>query len=334
MKLQKTIDVLVLGYYGFGNLGDELLSKAVVDNLAAAGIAKERIVILSADPQKSEELTGVKCYNRWNLGTVAALMKQSKSFLLGGGGLFQDITSVKSCGYYWWIVRTAKMSGVKIWAVSQSVGPLKTKLGKWFTKNSLKSASYLNVRDKKSSALLAEWKIEHATAPDLVLGISSVCDAANGDSLLLNLRPGYDEIAKFAVKNAGYIAKKDKLKITGIAFAREDQVYLENLEAEGIIKFKKIILAENINDFEKAEETAKIAIGMRLHFAELCAVLQIPAAMAAYDPKVEAFCEEWKIPQLCEKLSDSFALPDKTRLTCAKQQIEKEFADGIKAVLE
>ncbi len=335
MRLEKNIDVLVLGYYGFGNLGDELLAEAVVSNLVSAGVQKEKIVLLSADPQKSEARTGVKCYNRWNLGTVSALLKQSKSFLLGGGGLFQDVTSVKSCGYYWWIVRAAKMSGTKIWAVSQSVGPLKSMLGKWFTKNALKNCAYLGVRDQKSSALLDSMGVEgYETAPDLVMCVPFTEKHCGGDTLLLNLRPGYDEAAENAVRIANFAAKRNKLKIIGIAFAREDQVYLENLQADEKIKLKDIVLCETAEAFEKLAVNASQAVGMRLHFAELCALASLPAAMAAYDPKVAAFCEEWKLPVLTEKLSDEFAAVDSRKLQAAREKIVSEFWKGLASVLQ
>ncbi|MDO4952976.1 MAG: polysaccharide pyruvyl transferase family protein [Synergistaceae bacterium] len=335
MKLERNIDVLVLGYYGFGNLGDELLAEAVVRNLVSAGIQREKIVLLSADPQKSESRTGVKCYNRWNLGTVSALLKQSKSFLLGGGGLFQDVTSVKSCGYYWWVVRAAKMSGTKIWAVSQSVGPLKSMLGKYFTKNALKNCAYLSVRDRKSSALLDSIGVEsYETAPDLVMDIQFTEKHCGGDTLLLNLRPGYDAAAESAVRIANFTAKRNKLKIIGVAFAREDQVYLENLQADDKIKLRDIVLCETAEAFEKLAVNASQAVGMRLHFAELCALASLPAAMSAYDPKVAAFCEEWKLPVLTEKLSDKFAAVDCGMLQAAREKIVSEFRNGLAAVLQ
>lgn len=333
MELERNIDVLVLGYYGFGNLGDELLSKAVVDNLLAAGIEKKRIVLLSGNVAQSEALTGVKCFDRWNLGTVSVLMKQSKSFLLGGGGLFQDSTSVKSCGYYWWMTRTAKMSKTKLWAVSQSVGPLRSMLGKWFTKNALKKCAYLSVRDDNSSQLLSSWNIAHSKAADLVLSLPSNRLSCNGDTLLLNLRPGYSAAAEIAIKQANFIAKREKLKITGVALAKEDEVYLENIEAEGQIKFKNVVLLKDIPDFENVAKTASKAIGMRLHFAELCAMHGLPILSAAYDPKVQGFCEQWKLPIVSEKLTDDYGIVSSEKMAQAKETIETEFKHGLAAVL-
>jgi len=333
MKLERNIDVLVLGYYGFGNLGDELLSKAVVDNLTDAGVEKDRIVLLSANPELSEKNCGVKAYNRWNLGTVSALMKQSKSFLLGGGGLFQDVSSVKSCGYYWWMVRGAKISKTSVWAVSQSVGPLQSRLGKWFTKNAFKNCSYISVRDEKSQKILSEWNIKSVTTPDLVLGNKIDKAAAKGNCLLLNLRPCYDEAAVLAIRQANFIAKRDKLKIIGVALAREDQVYLENIEAKGDIKLKETVLVEKTDDFNALLQNATCAVGMRLHFAELCMLAQLPLSISAYDPKVEAFCENWNIPQLSEKMSDSFGVVKTDKLKGIAEKITDEFRAGLNTVL-
>ena len=39
------------GYYGFGNLGDELLAQASLEALERVGVDWERVVVLSNDPK-------------------------------------------------------------------------------------------------------------------------------------------------------------------------------------------------------------------------------------------------------------------------------------------
>lgn len=334
MQLEKTIDVLMLGYYGFGNLGDELLSKSLTEKLVACGIDNKKIAMLSANPDSSEKLTGVKCFNRWNLGTVSALMKQSKTFLLGGGGLFQDVTSVRSCGYYWWTVRAAKISKTKVWAVSQSVGPLHSWLGKFFARNAFRNCDYIAVRDDKSLEILKKWHINAKYCPDFVMGLQVPRRNTNdGNRLLLNLRPCYDNIAEIAIKQAKYISKRDNIKITGVAFAKEDEVYLENLKANGKIKIDNIIYVKNLDEFADVARSASKAIGMRLHFAELCVLARIPVSMAAYDPKVASFCGKWNLPLLDEKKSDAFGTVGTEQIKSLSEDITSCVKNGLSALL-
>jgi len=132
--LTRKYDVLLAGYYGFGNLGDELLAEACVKLLEDNGVSRDRIAVLSADPGKTRESLGTASYDRWKLGEIRRAMKDSNSMLLGGGGLFQDRTSLRSCFYYWSLIRMARISSVKCWAVGQSLGPFNTTLGPYFAK--------------------------------------------------------------------------------------------------------------------------------------------------------------------------------------------------------
>ena len=105
----RDLDVVLCGYYGFHNLGDDLLAESILMLLERCGIKKEKVGILSAAPAESEELLGITAVNRWRIGDVYRLLKRSRTLLLGGGGLFQDTTSIRSCLYYWGVVLLATM---------------------------------------------------------------------------------------------------------------------------------------------------------------------------------------------------------------------------------
>ncbi|MBQ9418966.1 MAG: polysaccharide pyruvyl transferase family protein, partial [Synergistaceae bacterium] len=140
--------VAVLGYYGFGNLGDELLLQACVNLLNANDI--NNITALSNDPAETQKNFNVNAINRWKIFEVSKTLRSCDYLLLGGGGLFQDSTSVKSCLYYWGVVRLAKFFGVKVLAVGQSIGPLNSRLAKFFTASALRACEKIHVRDQNS----------------------------------------------------------------------------------------------------------------------------------------------------------------------------------------
>ncbi|MEA3507846.1 MAG: hypothetical protein U9R40_02870, partial [Synergistota bacterium] len=93
LKVERRFDVALCGYYGFGNLGDELLAEALVGLLVSSGLKRERITVLSADPEATASKLDVEASNRWKPLHVWRTLRRSRSLLLGGGGLLQDSTS-------------------------------------------------------------------------------------------------------------------------------------------------------------------------------------------------------------------------------------------------
>ena len=89
----------LLGYYGFDNFGDELLLRACLDILARRGIERKKILVLSNNPEETSKTFNVKSINRWHYGEVVKALRNTEILILGGGGLFQDVTSVKSCAW-------------------------------------------------------------------------------------------------------------------------------------------------------------------------------------------------------------------------------------------
>ena len=92
--------VALAGYYGFGNLGDELLLRASLEALERCGVGRDRVVVLSSVPAETSCILGADSVDRWNLSAVRGVLRSSDTLLLGGGGLFQDSTSLLSCLWY------------------------------------------------------------------------------------------------------------------------------------------------------------------------------------------------------------------------------------------
>ena len=57
--------VALAGYYGFGNLGDELLARASLEALERSGVPRERVVVLSNDPEGSARALEAAAMSRW-----------------------------------------------------------------------------------------------------------------------------------------------------------------------------------------------------------------------------------------------------------------------------
>ena len=57
--------ILISGYYGFGNSGDDALLMSVIKEFDKKNL-KENIVVLSNNPEETRKIYGVKAVNRMN----------------------------------------------------------------------------------------------------------------------------------------------------------------------------------------------------------------------------------------------------------------------------
>jgi len=104
--------VLIAGYYGFGNLGDELILQSILKRLKEKHPAANALV-LSNHPFSTHLQHNVEAVNRWNPLSIIAAMIKADLFILGGGGLIQDGTSLASALYYLALVALARLSGTR-----------------------------------------------------------------------------------------------------------------------------------------------------------------------------------------------------------------------------
>ena len=111
------------GYYGFGNLGDEALLQVIVERLRARwpGCAVD---VLSAAPERTARTYGVDATPRMDLARVNAAIGRADVVLSGGGGLLQNVTSLRSLLYYAGVIRSAIRAGKPTMVFAQSIGPL------------------------------------------------------------------------------------------------------------------------------------------------------------------------------------------------------------------
>ena len=119
-------DIIISGYYGLGNSGDEALLKSIISDLKSID-PQISITALSGNTALTRRLYGVKTVNRFNLFSVYRQMRKAKLLLSGGGTLIQDATSTKSLLYYLTIIFMAKKMGLKVMLYANGMGPIKEK---------------------------------------------------------------------------------------------------------------------------------------------------------------------------------------------------------------
>ncbi len=87
--------VILGGYYGFGNMGDDSLLQLVIERLRET-CPDAGITVLSKKPRETAKLFGVRSVNRFNLLAMRREMKRAKVLIYGGGSILQTNSSSKS----------------------------------------------------------------------------------------------------------------------------------------------------------------------------------------------------------------------------------------------
>ena len=151
---KKKHDVMISGYYGFGNMGDDSVLDAII-----AGLKKKapsvKITVLTRNPKQNEERFGVRCISRFNLFNIIREMRSSRVLISGGGTLFQDSTSSKSLKYYAAIINLARLCGMKTFIYANGVGSIRFDTNRRLTAKTVSLADKVSVRDESSFNELA-----------------------------------------------------------------------------------------------------------------------------------------------------------------------------------
>lgn len=294
--MKRDFDVLLCGYYGFGNLGDELLAQSLIALLERQGIPRKRVAILSASPGESGRAFGVEAFDRWSPAALFRALSRSRSLVLGGGGLFQDTTSLRSPFYYWAVVRMGSFLGCLPWCFGQSVGPLKTRSGIWLARNAMRQCAVRYVRDERSRALLGRWGLDSGISPDLVLSLPVTSPEGPKSYILVNVRPWSGNLPERFAQALTVLSRRTGKPLLGVGLVREDIRTMEDLKAEGCLPEDMPVRLLEPGNLSEVMGQGTMAVGMRLHFNVLAFIHGLSCIAVPYDPKVEAFAGTWDIP--------------------------------------
>lgn len=169
--------IVISGYYGFKNSGDEAVLKSILTALEQEGQAagvKINPVVLSIDPESTSATYGVKSVHRMKLGEVRQAIKESDGLISGGGSLLQDATSPKTIPYYLGVLKIAQWLGKPTFIYAQGVGPVNRKMFYPMIRSIFRKCTYISVRDMQSGELLQSMGISGEAVhvvPDPVMGL-------------------------------------------------------------------------------------------------------------------------------------------------------------------
>ena len=152
--------ILISGYYGFDNSGDDAILRAIVNDLNN-NIENVEITVLSKNPSYTEKVYKINAVNRFNIKAVIETIKSCDLFISGGGSLLQDVTSTRSLLYYISLMRMAKFFNKKVMVYANGVGPINGRMNRIWTRRILNKVDLITLRDEDSRIFLEELKVDN-----------------------------------------------------------------------------------------------------------------------------------------------------------------------------
>ena len=307
-------DVVVSGYYGFGNMGDESLLDVIAATLAEE-IPDVKIAALTRHPKADAKRTGLRCVSRFSPAAVGTI-RGAKLLVSGGGSLLQDSTSRRSLKYYAGVLGIAEAFGVKSYVYANGIGPVRDKSNRKLTAKVVDRAAEVSVRDADSAdelrrigvtrenirvtadpAFLIRPYDEHRLARTMDrIGVKDGFFAVslrppvqkNTDTSPMHVA---DEVVDACVKiTKEYGLVPFVIPMQGVQdgeicryFAEK---YNERMQNSG--RSALLYTPENAPELIGVLSKAAFVIGMRLHSIIFASSAEVPVVGLEYDPKVSS----------------------------------------------
>jgi polysaccharide pyruvyl transferase CsaB len=285
--------LLLLGYFGFGNAGDEAVLEAEVAALRATLGAGTEFVAVSGDPAYTTSIHGLPAVSRTDAPGVIRALRTCDALVAGGGSLLQDVTSVRPVPFYAGLMLTARALRKPVFVYAQGLGPLHLPVNRLLAAAALKSATYVALRDDDSLALAERMGVRGAElAADPVLGMDLSGAAADADGLVVSLRPWRRSATWLPAVRSTLAALARDVDICLVPFhARQDVVLARELSAD-LGGLRVLEPAQGHRATLGAVAGARAVLGMRLHALLVAAAAGRPFLALSYDPKVSAFAHQ------------------------------------------
>jgi len=302
--------LLVSGYYGFGNAGDEAILAGLTEGLREQAPEAE-LTVLSGNPSATEREHGVRAVSR-GLGSAFLRGRDSDVLVSGGGGLLQDATSWRSPLYYLQVMRLARAAGTRVACVGQGIGPLRRGFVRGLVRNSLSRVEAIAVRDRASQEalrqlgvrrpvevtadlafLLPRPKAEATASAWAKAGLSE--EERPAAAVALRRPPGEPRVGLAASLARPIGAACERLGLHPVLLPMQppaDGELAEEVAAALPMAAGVVRAGLSAREMLALVAGCELVIGMRLHALIFAAICAVPPVAISYDPKVDALMGE------------------------------------------
>jgi len=298
--------VLVSGYFGFGNVGDEALLAAMVGAWRAR-LPDLQVTVTSAAPTHTASQHDVTAVGRTDLPAIIRALAKADLLVSGGGSLLQDATGPWTIPYYLGIVSLALLRGCPVFLYAQGIGPVGGRLGRFLIRLLVNRADCVTVRDSDSAAELRRLGV---LRPPLEVTADAVftlkpTGTARGRAFLLQEAPAAAGSPVIGVSLRDWqpgvppeamAAALDGLAAeTGALLLFIPMHYPADHELSRAVAAKvyhpAVVMSRRLatQDLLDMCSALDMMVGMRLHSLIFAALGGVIPVGISYDPKIDAF---------------------------------------------
>lgn len=287
-------NIFLFGFYGQGNLGDEILLEnslrllSEVEGIEKVSVLSPRLPSFSTN---NFELTNISKYDLLKLGKV---ISSCDGIIGGGGGIFQDETSLRSFLYYTSIVKYALSLKKPVLLLGHGIGPLRSPISRRIMRKILSSKLvYPVMRDPVSYRYARMFSENAVLSTDLafVYGPTVSENAKNMRKLSLSLKEPIDRIENFSkiFKSLGF----EKIDLLLFFPKEEEKITLKNMRI--LEKYFEISIMMGYRRITESIASSNLVITQRLHGAILSFFLSTKF-IASKSPKIMRVFQEFTYP--------------------------------------
>ena len=301
-------NILISGYYGSKNGGDEAMLAAMLEVLREFD-GDLNFTVISMNPEYTKRRHHVDAVAWLNVWAIIKKILSADLLISGGGSLLQNVTSRRSLYYYLGIIFLAKFFGRKVMLYAQGIGPIRGTLAHKLMNWIVNRVNLITVRDKGS---LEELRRLNITRPkifctaDPVLAIKPVSLDA-GKKILskyslneekkfvgISVRKWMDwgscrhELAQAFDK----LVEEKNAEIIFLPMQFPEDIKAAKSTAE-LMKKNCVVLEDEFSTSEILSLVGcmDILISIRLHALIFAGVMNVPMLGISYDPKIDRFLD-------------------------------------------
>lgn len=305
--------VLMSGYYGFSNAGDDAILQSIRDSLQTDRENIE-ISVLSNDPAQTGSRYGVNAIPRFSLPALWRAVGRCDVLLSGGGSLLQDHTSTRSLLYYLSVMALARLRGKKVMLYANGIGPVTRPANRRRVRRAVERADLVTLRDHNSRQELESMGVTrsdlHVTADPVFSMNMSDGDAVDGILQKSGLTPdrpfavvsvrSWPGMGSFPTQLAQVCDHLHDAHGLTCLFVLMQPHHDRDISRQVISQMHTpaLLLEQSLTPEEIMGVIARsrLCLSMRLHTLIFSARAGVPLAGLVYDPKVSSYLAELDMP--------------------------------------
>lgn len=311
------------GYFGYGNAGDELIRRTLLQNLRNVSWT---VLSGSAD--------------RWNPLFLAKIFRRCQALILGGGDLFQVRTSRRSLLYYLVLILWARLWGCRVYAYGVGLDPTLPAWARWMVGKVLAQTQGLWARDERSADIFRQVGLSPSLVPDSVWAwpVAPAPWPSSKKRVLWILRFADDASKKVHrwTDRLNGLAQSNREQGFLALHPREDMASLAHLRA-GLRFFHRLELWDQLDQIPEIMKRYDVVVSLRFHGIVGAVLAHRPCVAVADHEKVSVLARTLGIPSfsgdvdapvLENALAQAWAM-DERILAARREQLQKEAQAGL-----